>query len=222
MAFSVSVRVDNSYGEGPPSLPQLASTVEEGGKTTTYPLLLGIGYVLIRITASWCILLYLTSSACVDTLCCEHAFTLIPAGPLAPSSVVVMSLNSSKLEVTWNNTSTPPNASRQSYTVRYHVTRTADLSQVGAWPSTSPRPQSPLSVVLENLKPFTSYSILVLATNGCGTDQSPVVMGITAESPPSPPTSLTVVAVLPTRIRVEWNSPTSPKGIITHYNVRTV
>lgn len=125
---------------------------------------------------------------------------------------MVMPLNSTTLEVVWDSPSTPSN-----YTVRYYPTE--NLSQLGVWHVVT-APQDGFYVVLLNdLDIFTNYSIEVLATTICGTVESDVVIGTTAEAPPTSPTNVGVAAILPTKVKVQWNTPTSVNGIIIHYNV---
>lgn len=134
---------------------------------------------------------------------------------MAPSNVTVVTINSSALEVMWAADSAP----FPDYLVYYNLTSTADLSLVEVWPSTSPDPQSPFSVELGNLKPFTKYSIIVMATRVCGSNQSAVITGVTGESLPTVPLNLVVAAALPTRVKVQWSAPACPNGNVTHYNV---
>ena len=116
------------------------------------------------------------------------------------------------LQVSW-----PEDSANQSYVVRYHPTSTADLTQSGTWPT-----QSGASVVrLEGLEPFTNYSVVVIATTVCGVAYSSLVTGVTSEATPTAPLNVTVLAVLSTKVKVQWSSPASPNGIITHYNVST-
>lgn len=130
---------------------------------------------------------------------------------------MVMSLNSSALKVTWSDSSPQPN-----YTVHYHLASTADTSQLEAWPQTSPDSSSPLSVTLDGLQVFTNYSISVVASDRCGTVASAVMTGLTQQSISTPPLNIIVAATLPTRVKVQWNPPSSPNGIITEYNVSLV
>lgn len=129
--------------------------------------------------------------------------------PLAPSNVRVATMNSSALQVMWD---VPASPFQPSYNVSYHPTNTVSLSQ------TQP-PLSQTSILLDNLSPFTNYSIVVIATTQCGTNLSEVIIGVTAEAPPSTPLDVAMVAALPTRVRVQWREPNSSNGIITHYNV---
>ena len=138
------------------------------------------------------------------------------AAPSPPTDVMVMALNSSTLEVMWPSSSTSSN-----YTVHYYPT--ADLSLLEVWHVvTAPPPHDGFYVVLLNdLEIFTNYSIEVSATTICGTDESDVVIGTTAEAPPTSPTNVGVAATLPTKVKVQWSIPASANGIIIHYNVRT-
>ena len=129
--------------------------------------------------------------------------------------MTVTSLNSSSLKVAWSSDSTP----HPLYTVRYHPTPTADPTQLEAWPEATHPRLSPLVVILEGLLPFTSYSVIVVASGLCGSVSSAVVIGLTLQSISLPPLDFTIAAVLPTRVKVQWDSPDSPNGIITEYNV---
>ena len=135
---------------------------------------------------------------------------------MAPSNVMVETINSSTLRVMWTAESAP----MPEYLVHYHPTSTANLSQLAMWPNTSPPPLSPPSVELGSLQPFTEYSIIVMATRDCGSNQSPVITGITGESLPTIPLDFVVTAALPTRVKVQWSPPDLPNGNVTHYNVR--
>ena len=132
---------------------------------------------------------------------------------MAPINVTVMAVSGSTLEVSW----VPTSATLMTYSVHYHPTNTAGLSPVGAWPHT---PQTNLtSAQLTNLQPFTNYSGVVVASAMCGSSLSAVIVGATAESPPTAPVNVRIAATLPTRVKVQWNMPTNPNGIVTHYNV---
>ncbi len=126
---------------------------------------------------------------------------------------MVMPPSSSSLLVTWNVSSSP----QPSYTVRYHPTSTADPAQLEAWPEATP--SSPLTILLENLQPYTNYSVVVVASALCGNVSSEVVVALTRQALSTPPRDVTIAAVLPTRVRVQWSRPASPNGLITHYNV---
>ena len=39
--------------------------------------------------------------------------------------------------------------------------------------------------------------------------------------PSTPPVDVTVEAVSPFAVEIEWNTPVTPNGVITHYNVYT-
>jgi len=125
---------------------------------------------------------------------------------------MVHALSGSVLEVSWEDSTAPPTAPRQNYTVCYNNTYCTT-------------PESPLdrnfSVQLEDLKPYTNYSITVNATTVCGTGRSAVIIGRTKEAPPTHPVNLVAVAFLPTGIRIQWEEPQESNGIITHYKVST-
>ena len=136
-----------------------------------------------------------------------------PIAPATPSDVMVVAASSTVLQVTWRG------HGNQNYSVHYHLAETADPSQLEVWPDVAPQTQSPFVVMLEDLEPFTNYSIIILGTTVCGTEQSTLVMGTTQEAPPTTPPAVTVVAILPTRIKVQFDAPEQPNGVITSYNV---
>lgn len=148
--------------------------------------------------------------ACMPHACIPHV------APSPPTNVTVVTLNSITLKVLW-----PSPSSSSNYTVRYYPT--ANLSPLGAWHEVAaPPPQEGFYVVqLNDLDVFTNYSIEVSATTICGTVESDVVIGTTAEAPPTSPTNVCVAAMLPTKVKVQWNAPASANGIIVYYNVST-
>lgn len=135
--------------------------------------------------------------------------------PGVPRDLLVTTISSTSLEVMWTASSTP----QPSFSLHYHPTATADPTQLEAWLEATPPSSSPLAVVLEHLEPFTNYSVVVVASGRCGTVASAVVVALTLQDLSSPPINFSVVAVLPSRVKVQWSSPNHPNGIITSYNV---
>ena len=137
------------------------------------------------------------------------SFDCYCAVPSAPRNINISNVGASSLVVSWS----PP--SRLSGQANYTVHYSSDPSH----PTTvSHSPQSPLSLMLEDLLPFTEYTIVVEVRNLCGSN-STVVMETTLESPPSTPLNVRVVALLSTKVRVQWDRPERPNGMITHYIV---
>ncbi|XP_076463865.1 usherin-like [Babylonia areolata] len=79
-----------------------------------------------------------------------------------------------------------------------------------------------LSVTLSGLKPFTVYKVRLQAclegeSNGCGT--SGVVNVTTWEAPPEGQAAPRLAAIASDGVRIEWDDPTSPNGIIRYFRI---
>lgn len=172
--YTVVVRAVNEYGPGPPSSPQLQSTLTVGCELVSCRHIRWLLYILYLV-------------------------------PTVPSNVSVSAQNGTALLVTWVGS-----GDMEYYMIMYEPTDGGVRSNL----STSLQ-----SVFLLDLSPFTNYSITVTAMTMCGGSNQTQIMGATPEALPSVPLGIEFIASLPTRIKVQWDVPTSPNGIITHYNV---
>uniref|UniRef100_A0A1I8H8X8 Down syndrome cell adhesion molecule-like protein Dscam2 n=1 Tax=Macrostomum lignano TaxID=282301 RepID=A0A1I8H8X8_9PLAT len=81
---------------------------------------------------------------------------------------------------------------------------------------------SRVSVVLDGLRPHTSYQVSVRAKTGAGfgpASAPPVAMETVPDAPGPPRGQLTVTRVRDTAARIGWKPPLRPNGIVTGYRV---
>ena len=130
---------------------------------------------------------------------------------VVPDNVMVEAFNTSLL-VQWSG---PANVS---YSLHYLPTSTANEQPLEAWLQTSPQSEL-LSASIPGLHPFTNYSLFVMGSTVCRRERSDVLVERTLPSLPTVPLNLTVSAVLPTQIKLNWTRPAYPNGILTHYLV---
>ncbi|XP_078326030.1 contactin-5-like isoform X2 [Crassostrea virginica] len=127
----------------------------------------------------------------------------VPHG--SPLSVEATSISSTAVQVTWKQL---PDSQHNGPMKSYHIT----------YKSTSPTAEFPLvksvnynetSVVIEDLTPWTEYSVTVEAENvaGRGPSSEPVTVRTFAIAPNNPPTNIKLTAVSSSVINVQFKLP---------------
>ena len=105
-----------------------------------------------------------------------------------------------------------------SYFVHYRRTNTTNISSIMSWPNVTAKMQFSFAI-LDGLKPFTNYSIVVIARTPCGSSNMAEVEVVTTKGPPPGALqNVSIAAILPTVVRVKWEK---PDGVVTGYKVNT-
>ena len=126
----------------------------------------------------------------------------IPANLSAPD---VLALSATSLSITWMEPQ-QPNGVIVSYIIFLDSLSIHNSSQ-------------PDTLVVDNLTPFTLYTVQVEACTMFGCTRSPLVAETTLESPPEDLASPIVVVTGPTSVNVSWREPLVLNGIITQYRL---
>ncbi|KAK2567085.1 Hemicentin-1 [Acropora cervicornis] len=77
-----------------------------------------------------------------------------------------------------------------------------------------------LSYRVGNLDPYRTYTFRISARNAIGLGPGATVSNRTLQDAPSPPENVAVVSYNSTAIRVTWNVPTTPNGLVTRYEIQ--
>ncbi|XP_038066675.1 tyrosine-protein kinase receptor Tie-2-like [Patiria miniata] len=134
-----------------------------------------------------------------------------PTGP--PTSVTPGSQAQRSIAFSW---SLPACGSRGGAITGYDYR----LSTSGAAPMTG-QTTAGLSVTIDGLTPYTSYSFQVAARTNDGTGPySVVVTSTTQEAAPTVPLDVRILSIDYMSVSLGWSEPDPPNGRITHYNVR--
>ncbi|XP_074633719.1 cell adhesion molecule DSCAML1-like isoform X3 [Acropora palmata] len=138
----------------------------------------------------------------------------VPSQP--PTSVSITVLSSQSLKITWNK---PPsnaiNGKLLGYRVYYHSIK--DPENVFNITVNDPNERN---VTLTSLAKFSTYKISVVAFTRKGEGvASPGRRGATLEDIPGPPSNVHAVPVSIKTIRVLWDPPIEPNGIIIAYRL---
>ncbi|XP_048588601.1 Down syndrome cell adhesion molecule-like protein 1 isoform X2 [Nematostella vectensis] len=137
----------------------------------------------------------------------------VPSQP--PQFVDITVLGSQSILVTWKR---PPYDSIHGVLRGYHIRyyRVSDPQSAGE--TTVDR--SRLNVTLRKLGKFTSYRVSVSAFTSVGDGVPSAEMKIkTAEDIPGAPSNVRAIPVSSRKIRVRWDTPMEPNGIIREYRV---
>ena len=136
--------------------------------------------------------------------------TSTPSDVPPPGTVNVLS--ATQMFVAWAQVSPPEGAVGQ-YRVLLNVgLDTEVVTGVG----------TALSVTLSGLKPYTEYAVRLQAClagvpNGCGT--SDPVLNRTYEAPPAGQAPPTLTALASDAVRIEWEAPSDPNGVIQFFRI---
>ncbi|XP_015923362.1 protein sidekick isoform X2 [Parasteatoda tepidariorum] len=137
----------------------------------------------------------------------------VPTGE--PREVTIESISSTELKVSWK----PPPPSLQNgdllgYKIFYEPANNEGFEEMEAVPPAT------VSYVLLDLKKYTEYNIQILAFNPAGDGpRSPPQYISTMEDIPGPPGPLIFIDVTMTSLKVSWNPPSEPNGVIAGYLV---
>ncbi|XP_062388932.1 protein sidekick-1 isoform X4 [Sardina pilchardus] len=139
----------------------------------------------------------------------------VPSG--APENVTVEAVSSTRILVTW---SPVPEQEQNGNILGYKVLYKEKDSDLEAQVQ-SVKGNLTQSVLLRNLRKYVQYQIQVLAFTriGDGELSSPPVLERTKDDVPGPPIRLVFPEVRLTEVRVIWQPPVDPNGIIMGYQV---
>lgn len=136
----------------------------------------------------------------------------VPSQP--PNSVTITVLSSQALKVTWSK---PPSNAINGRLLGYRVYYHSIKNPQDIFKKTVNNPNE-RNVTLSGLGKFTRYKISVVAFTRKGEGvASPGRGGTTLEDIPGPPSNVQAVPVFRQTIRVLWDPPLEPNGIITAY-----
>ncbi|XP_031422173.1 protein sidekick-1 isoform X2 [Clupea harengus] len=139
----------------------------------------------------------------------------VPSG--APENVTVEAVSSTRILVTWNPVpEQEQNGNILGYKVLYKEKDSDSEAQVQVVKGNLTQ-----SVLLRTLRKYVQYQIQVLAFTriGDGELSSPPVLERTKDDVPGPPIRLVFPEVRLTEVRVVWQPPVEPNGIIMGYQV---
>uniref|UniRef100_A0A8C2DX41 Sidekick cell adhesion molecule 1a n=1 Tax=Cyprinus carpio TaxID=7962 RepID=A0A8C2DX41_CYPCA len=139
----------------------------------------------------------------------------VPSG--APENVTVEAMSSSRILVTWGPVPEhEQNGNILGYKVMYKEKDSGSEAQVSVVKGNLTQ-----SVLLRNLRKYVQYEIQVLAFTRIGDGQlsRPPVLERTKDDVPGPPMRLVFPEVRLTEVRVVWQPPVDPNGIIMGYQV---
>ncbi|XP_041474903.1 tyrosine-protein phosphatase Lar-like isoform X2 [Lytechinus variegatus] len=133
--------------------------------------------------------------------------------PNVPSPPVVTGYTSSSLTVEW---STLAGDTITSHVLQYKRSRSS-----GSYTEVEIQSAQDTSFTIEDLLPYTEYSVRIVAVNSIGrSDSSDEVTAMTGEDVPgSPPIEVRARPLSGSTIIVQWSAPTTPNGVIKGYNV---
>jgi hypothetical protein len=150
---------------------------------------------------------------------CPDGITLSPGQTCVdpPGMLSTSHITSSSMLISWE----PPTITQQDELLQNYA-----LSCSASGTSRTEAPMtiesSATSVTVPNLAPNTIYTCCIRAITTAGQSPNVCTMNSTLEDVPStPPENVTVVAVSPFAVEVEWEPPATPNGVVIHYNVYT-
>ncbi|XP_055334762.1 protein sidekick-like [Paramacrobiotus metropolitanus] len=140
----------------------------------------------------------------------------------APTDVVATPLSSTSLSVSWK----PPdpqhiNGVNQGYRVEVWLrpvnTSGGAIKKIEVAPSPYD-PSERLSTVVDSLDKYTAYSVTVLCFTGAGSGPKSIAVPVTTmEDTPGPVHNLHVFDIRDRSIKLSWNIPEHPNGIVTDF-----
>lgn len=133
------------------------------------------------------------------------------AAPGAPRKFVAQVINSSAVSLSWLKPKRP-NGIITSYKITFGI--------VGQYPSHATCPHNVTSYVLGGLRPFTNYSIEIIAQNGIGGAKRSVIQITTEQHAPGKPRDLTLNYTGRQVIQLMWRRPRVLNGIVVGLRVR--
>ncbi|XP_062868629.1 protein sidekick-1 isoform X2 [Trichomycterus rosablanca] len=139
----------------------------------------------------------------------------VPSAP--PENVTAEAMSSTRILVTWGPVPEPQqNGNILGYKVMYREKGSDAESEVQVVKGNLTQ-----SVLLRNLRKYVQYEIQVLAFTRIGDGQlsSPAVLERTKDDVPGPPIRLVFPEVRLTEVRVVWQPPLDPNGIIMGYQI---
>ncbi|XP_035824249.1 protein sidekick-2 isoform X2 [Aplysia californica] len=136
----------------------------------------------------------------------------------APVRVTVTSLSSTDLEITWQP---PPKDNINGVLIGYTVLYWSSPTDTCEERSPNSLLESGLSVLLEDLNPYTIYCSTVQAVNLAGTGpKSSLIARRTLEDRPGPPANLRFSNIGLEELVVQWDPPIVPNGLIKSYELQ--
>ncbi|KAK3559960.1 hypothetical protein QTP86_030316 [Hemibagrus guttatus] len=204
--YEVKVRAINGIGAGPWSQPVRGRTRESDKlRVTVSPFIITL---LLSDRSLW--LYVLESGVSVDT-----AALCVPSS--GPSNISAFSTSSSSILVRWFEV---PEPDRNGLILGYKVVykeKDSD-SPLQLW---TVEGNTTHSAELTNLGKYVLYEIQVLAFTriGDGLPSSPSILERTLDDVPGPPVGILFPEVRTTSVRLIWQSPAQPNGIILAYQI---
>ncbi|XP_038069656.1 protein sidekick-2-like isoform X2 [Patiria miniata] len=133
-----------------------------------------------------------------------------------PANVAASATGAFVIDVTWGSVpKIDQNGAILGYKVLYHITTSPSEQQTLDVPG-----EASMSSQLTGLRGYTRYTLSVLAYTrmGDGVASSPVEVE-TQESVPGPPTGILFPEVTNTSVKMIWEAPVEPNGVIQSYRV---
>ncbi|KAM9366692.1 usherin [Symphorus nematophorus] len=144
-----------------------------------------------------------TSEGCITSP--PTNITTLEAPPATVEAPTVDSITSNSINISWNKPLT------QNGEVTEYVLK---LNNQEAYRGRD------LHTVLSDLRPYTSYQLVLLACTSGGCTTSVTVSPVTEEAPPADLPAPTLKVTGPESVEVTWRPPEQPNGIITGYELR--
>ncbi|XP_046841964.1 titin-like isoform X3 [Xenia sp. Carnegie-2017] len=140
--------------------------------------------------------------------------------PSAPVAVNVTALSSTQLKVTWFPP-LDPNGVITGYNITWKLKNDDSNDGVESVLNvlSTPLNSSSRSYVIDSLKPYSVYTVIVYAITGAGSGDGTSIDKQTGESTPSEPTNVRLDLESSTGLLLNWSPPTNPNGEITGYRI---
>ncbi|XP_028413448.1 tyrosine-protein phosphatase Lar-like isoform X5 [Dendronephthya gigantea] len=139
--------------------------------------------------------------------------------PSAPTSVKIISVSSSQLNIKWQPPA-DPNGVITGYYITWRMIKN-DLDQSdtnNVFNSTSLSAKTRMYPI-QKLAPYSEYNVSINAMTSFGNGSKVYVTSRTNESLPGEPGSVQLIPVSATVLNLTWKSPSDPNGIIIGYRV---
>lgn len=137
-----------------------------------------------------------------------------PLIPSAPTDIVLSSLTSTSVSMSWSTSGYDGGSAITNFTI--HLSRDAGET----WNLVPRANSTSLITDVTGLVPGTEYMVRIAAINGVGASENAVTSFTTPTNPPTHPTAFEVKEVAARSLKLEWGIPTSNGGLpITDYQV---
>ncbi|KAH9515062.1 Protein sidekick-2 [Bulinus truncatus] len=136
----------------------------------------------------------------------------------APFNVAMFNKSSTSIEMTWQ---LPPSGTTNGVLIGYKILYWMSASSTCDSSSSVQLTVTEMRLLINGLKPYTSYCGTVQAVNIAGEGpKSPAVSIRTSEDYPGPPENITFRNITLRELTVLWNPPKVPNGKITFYTLQ--